>query len=333
MFFYLLSNIFNCFVLIAIFLFLYISAFLLREGFLLTKELQLLMHNTRKIYDSYRQSFRRAKQRESVKLFYTGNGNASFQKVTNAMGTPLTTRIPFKGITKTLTKRVYKNYYGLPGDGPTYYYDYLKARRERTGLSATSKRPPPGCRERHGKEHGKAVHEQLETLVNYNIETGRTLRQLPNEDRCARDIYNTLLEKGFLFLATELVVHVPSTNPRNIRYATAIDLVVFDTRDNTIVFIELKTGFEDSIFAPHISDPMMGKPFQSLRLAPKSMAEVQLLIGVYMFKQFHTLKRANIRGMILHYRRRDRVLNLFPIENEYKKMSFVRKIETFLSSS
>lgn len=147
-------------------------------------------------------------------------------------------------------------------------------------------------------KHGTVVHEELETMIQLLNDSDSPHGMLDffrsvsgDQDRpehpdiCTLQVLYSLAEHNMFPVCAELL-----TYDKDIRLATQVDLVCFNTNDLKIVFMELKThncGTEQFINANN-AKPMINCPI-TLYDTPANRAAMQLLISAMIWQKNYNI--------------------------------------------
>jgi hypothetical protein len=148
----------------------------------------------------------------------------------------------YSGLTKKLKRVFYPNTEedprkrGSPAPGTLKSPYYKPSKMKRTCLL-------------YGKDHGKAVHEQLELYTNL-INNGKSLDEFHQRvgdalDPCTIRILNLFAAKGWVPVVAEQQIW-----DEDMGVATAVDSIVLDSNTGKLILIELKNGFEGQAYGP-----------------------------------------------------------------------------------
>jgi hypothetical protein len=126
-----------------------------------------------------------------------------------------------------------------------------------------------------GAEHGKLVHAQVDQYI-------KALAKTPlltfgecfptGADRCALSVVNVIQKKGWIVIGTEFMIFDDAC-----RVATAIDLLVKDPVEGSLIIIDIKTGYTGEEYGATPSDPKFAPPFQKLPNCPRTRHMLQLM--------------------------------------------------------
>ena len=131
------------------------------------------------------------------------------------------------------------------------------------------------------KVHGSIVHRQIQDLVERFIKSLRErkeeayfIRETEHQDNywdpCTLQFIRYLTDNGLMPLASECIVFDPMC-----QIATSIDLVVLDTMNLEVVFIEIKSSTSNKAFFEPDGKRMRGDPFCSVFESKLNRAFVQ----------------------------------------------------------
>lgn len=135
----------------------------------------------------------------------------------------------------------------------------------------------------HGKEHGIQVHKEVQLFCENAIrrrDMNDCFREIKNADPCTLRIINCFKEKGWVPFASEFKMWC-----EEMAVATAADVIMIDTKTDTFVLVELKTGYDGECYGPHPSDEYLDPPFQTLKNCPETRHHLQLLMQKIILKK------------------------------------------------
>ncbi len=138
-----------------------------------------------------------------------------------------------------------------------------------------------------GLTRGLDVHTELARFVMWPPTRFRALYTAV--DPMTKAALVLLKKLGYTGVHAEYMVYSTA-----LRVGTAVDLVCLDATGG-IVFIELKTGYDDGVFTK--SRKTMCAPFQQIRDSALNRARTQLLLAIMLYRRNHDLTP---RGIVLH---------------------------------
>lgn len=142
-----------------------------------------------------------------------------------------------------------------------------------------------------GLARGKDVHEQIGNFVMIPRERYNAL--YPEVDPMTHAALSCLAKHGYLGVHAEYIVY-----HERLCLGTAVDLVCLD-KSGALVFVEIKTGYQDAFLAGKHNSTMSG-PFSNIVDSPLNRARTQILYAQALYASNH---RQTPRGCVLHIAR------------------------------
>lgn len=181
----------------------------------------------------------------------------------------------FRGLKERLKERLWPN----TEENPLKRQRNDAKIRSSTKFYQNKKGMAIGCKT-YGSSHGELVHKELELFSSY-LSKRKTAEQLQNSlqdpDPCTARIVNMLEKEHFFPVASEFMIW-----EKNWRVATAIDMIAYNYKQDKMVLLEFKTGYENEEYGPHHSDSVLPKPFSDLINCPQIRHQLQLFAMVQM---------------------------------------------------
>ncbi len=171
--------------------------------------------------------------------------------------------------------------------------------------------------ELYGKDHGLLVHSQIELFIENNF----ILLNAPNYiDKCTERILNVFEEMNWLPICSEFMIF-----DEDLKVATSIDVLVFDTKNQKLILIELKTGYECENYGPLPNDEYFhGKVMKCVKNCPYNRHAIQVLyMKLILEKKYDTVIDD---CFIILTRSKHRDTQLIPLPDWTKDKKFVESI-------
>jgi len=172
-----------------------------------------------------------------------------------------------------LRERLKKNWWSNTEENP------IKRNRQEMKLRSTSKfysskKKTFGCNS-FGAVHGSQVHKQMELFtLSFMMKNGKRwlFENVKTPDVCTLRIIRLLDKEKWIPIASEFKIW-----EEDWRVATAVDMIVIDTKTNELVILEFKCGYEGEEYGAHPTDEYLPEPFQMLPNCPLVRHTFQLL--------------------------------------------------------
>lgn len=127
----------------------------------------------------------------------------------------------------------------------------------------------------HGKEHGIQVHKEIETFTNIvanESNMDKCVEQIKDPDPCTLKFIYYFMENGWKPVISEYKVWDYDN-----AIATSIDVILLDIKTWELIIVELKTGYDGESYSSIPTDEKLKKPFEELKMCPKTKHQMQLL--------------------------------------------------------
>jgi hypothetical protein len=127
----------------------------------------------------------------------------------------------------------------------------------------------------HGKEHGIQVHQEIEfftKIVATESDMDKCVEQIKDPDPCTLKFIYYFMENGWKPYLSEYKVWDFDN-----AVATSIDVILLDTKTWELIIVELKTGYDGESYSSIPTDAKLKKPFDELKICPKTKHQLQLL--------------------------------------------------------
>lgn len=151
----------------------------------------------------------------------------------------------------------------------------------------------------HGVEHGENVHSQIEKyfkMVYQEKKKESEFLELDGLDPCTVKIIATLKLKKWVPVASEYPVY-----DEDLKLATKIDMIVYDSEASELLLIELKTGYEEEEYRELATDreytgiQMIGGkrisvPLEEVKDCPENRHYMQALVSAIILQKRNSVK-------------------------------------------
>ncbi len=200
----------------------------------------------------------------------------------------------YSGLTRRIRQTFWPNEYDDKSinykNKNTNFYNYKK--RKHRSYYVPSKRKS-NCPQPPGLEHGLSVHNQvcvyvrLCILYNDDEEEINTVfyNYFPEPDPCTFRIISFCKLKNWTPICSEYAIWSPRWN-----IATSVDLIVEDNSDNSMILIELKTGYEGEEYDVCPTDSYMLSPLDMFPNCPLYQHQVQVMAMLIILYKDYDIK-------------------------------------------
>jgi hypothetical protein len=181
----------------------------------------------------------------------------------------------------------------------------------------------------YGATHGIKVHQQLQQFTNCFYETNgmdKIYEEILDPDMCTINIVSAIYKENWIPIASEFMIW-----QEDWRVATAVDMIVLDTKTSELIVLEFKTGYESEEYEVHPNDEFLPEPFDNLVNCPLIRHMFQLIGMICILnKKYGT----NInRGYIVRSKPKAKTVELIGLCDWCKDLDFIRNLEITMEST